>query len=271
MSNFWEPVSGDRSRTKCTICASCANNESDGIIKKTSKSSHLKTAMHLKALQACQTLSPGGSLPSRSNLRATIIPEVHPAPPNAETHIAVMEDLDEILKEPGSDHEPISDTAEGGVFSNIILDEHEGTYFDTILGQPVVLTAGEDPNVSRLRNHDVLTHQMDNIGFLSTSSVFDVESLEDTDNHSNPVMDQLNMAIENLDMGSDDEREDMEVESHAHDAEEWKPHGSKTVTRCTLPTLRQLMKETEGLTSYNKAMISSAAAKQTEVTYVRNE
>ncbi|KAK7445752.1 hypothetical protein VKT23_014748 [Stygiomarasmius scandens] len=55
--SFWEPIIGDRTRIKCTICAESDTNTSDGVMLKTSKISHVKTKAHKEAVRVLNTQS----------------------------------------------------------------------------------------------------------------------------------------------------------------------------------------------------------------------
>ncbi|KAJ3786078.1 hypothetical protein GGU10DRAFT_420697 [Lentinula aff. detonsa] len=191
----------------------------DIIFKKNSKSSHLKSRQHVKAL---------GSLP---NVPVSIL---HTAPSFASLPSSHF--LDKLLE--SSDEEETDNPPDP--LDDIVMDD-DGVFLDRE-GEPLVFSAGESHSAKLARQDAVVYQSLYNLDFLETHSLlgeFDdsgtAERLDDfIEDSSDSIVGQISAAIEALATISDNDSGEIDEDEKMHDSFEttnssdWFPHPSKT-------------------------------------------
>ncbi|THV03123.1 hypothetical protein K435DRAFT_852192 [Dendrothele bispora CBS 962.96] len=122
--DFWELVPDDRARIKCTLCANSKENTADGVMLKSSKSSHIRTKQHRDALETFKAAS------------TTAIPVCLPDPGG----FAMMN-----AWQPQTNNNPMPKSTKNMIredlFDSFVMNTDTETYLDHS-GKPVLLSAG---------------------------------------------------------------------------------------------------------------------------------
>ncbi|KAK0444640.1 uncharacterized protein EV420DRAFT_1721990 [Desarmillaria tabescens] len=218
----------------------------DVVIKKTSKSSHIKTRQHIRALERTN----GDSISDITASRTLPVPPSQPTLPR----FASLRTLNEYLQD---DLNMVIDAdVSKDLFNDVHLDEAQGIYQDNF-GRNILFSAGErEVHAMEQRRHR-LYKQLDGLALLERHTLFgrfdDAESAAPDDlaeDNLSSTASQMIADLEALAIGDDNDDEDdgdddvasWDQESKA-DAD-WYPHKSKTMFMLdlldNLPRLRLL-------------------------------
>lgn len=181
-------------RLKCRICSD-RDETRDVTFKKRSKSSHIRSGQHQRALEAVS--SPSVTAPVNS-------PMLLPMPLDFAT-LPSISHLDSVLQLPESDQSnPQAELPIPDIFQDVVLNEDSTIYTDHS-GNPIYFSTGPSAEES-IAKHDIhLNEQITNLALNRNHTIFGqfegLESLGDADfveEEPDSIVNQIAAAIEAL-------------------------------------------------------------------------